>query len=89
MASVRGLDEAKETVRLQLEDVLGHPVDASSLTDDTSLDAIGMDSLLVITALVMLSEACGADLAEHEDTLDPPQSVGDLIALTAQFMAAG
>lgn len=89
MGAVSQLDRAKQTVLRELQDVLGLALDPSLTGDATSLAAIGMDSLLVIMVLVTLSETCGADLSDYEDTLDPPQSIGDLVALTARFMTDG
>lgn len=80
-------ETVRGTVGAHLEDALGKPVDIARLTDDTALNSLGLDSLLTISALVALAEDCGADLGDYADTLVAPQTVGDLVAMTEQFMA--
>jgi len=79
-------DAVRELLSAHLEEALGRPLDLTEMTEDTALDALGLDSLLTISTLVDLSEECGVDLTEHADTLETPQALGDLLAITAQFM---
>ncbi|GGR89850.1 hypothetical protein GCM10010236_50550 [Streptomyces eurythermus] len=71
-----------------LEEALGKPVDLSPLPDDTALNTLGLDSLLVINVLVTLLEDCGVDLGEHADSLVTPSTLGDLYAIADRFTAA-
>lgn len=71
----------------QLEAALGVPVDDAELTDDTPLNTLGFDSLLVIGALVGLAEDYGVDLTAYTDTLAAPRTFGDLLVISEQFQA--
>jgi rhodanese-related sulfurtransferase/acyl carrier protein len=76
----------KDKVAGYLEEALGTPVDIGQLPDDTTLTALGLDSLLTISVLVSLLEDCGVDLGEHADTLVTPSTLGDLVAIANRFV---
>jgi hypothetical protein len=82
-------DLVKDRAAKQLEMALGRPVDLSELTDDTPLNTLGLDSLLIISALVGLAEDSGVDLADYADTLTAPRTAGDLLAMATQFQEDG
>jgi rhodanese-related sulfurtransferase/acyl carrier protein len=76
----------KDRVAGYLEDALGTPVDVVQLPEDTTLNDLGLDSLLTISVLVSLLEDCGADLGEHADSLVTPSTLGDLCDIAGRFM---
>ncbi|MEU7635295.1 MULTISPECIES: rhodanese-like domain-containing protein [unclassified Streptomyces] len=76
----------KDKVAEYLEAALGKPVDLDPLPDDTTLNTLGLDSLLTISVLVTLLEDCGVDMGEHADSLVTPSSLGDLFAIADRFM---
>jgi len=78
----------KDKVAEYLEEALGEPVDVVQLPDDTTLNTLGLDSLLTISVLVSLLEDCGVDLGEHADSLVTPSTLGDLFDIAGRFMAS-
>lgn len=76
----------KNKVAGYLEEALGKPVELSSLSDDTELNTLGLDSLLTVNVLVTLLEDCGVDLGQHADSLVTPSTLGDLYAVADRFM---
>ncbi|GJF33960.1 hypothetical protein KNE206_66600 [Kitasatospora sp. NE20-6] len=78
----------KDKVSEYLEEALGEPVDVAGLPEDTTLNALGLDSLTTISVLVSLLEDCGVDLGEHADSLVTPSTLGDLYGIAGRFMEA-
>lgn len=79
-------DTVKGKVAGYLEGALGRPVDASSVSEETALRELGLDSLLTISVIVNLLDDCGVDMIEHADSLVTPSTLGDLHALAARFL---
>jgi acyl carrier protein len=80
-------DDVRAVVARHLELALGAPVPLDGVPDDASLESLGLDSLAVVSALVGLSEECGADLVAYMDRLVAPRVLGDLLGTTAEWLA--
>lgn len=77
----------KESVSKYLEEALGRPVDIHQYSDDTTLNTLGLDSLLTVGVLVSLLEDSSVDVGEYADSLVAPSTLGDLFAIANRFMA--
>ncbi|WP_221178935.1 phosphopantetheine-binding protein, partial [Pseudomonas fluorescens] len=79
----------KESVTKYLEEALGRPVDIHQYSDDTTLNALGLDSLLTVGVLVSLLEDSSVDIGEYADSLVAPSTLGDLFDIANRFMSDG
>lgn len=77
----------KENVSKYLEEALGRPVDIYQYSDDTTLSAMGLDSMLTVGVLVSLLEDSSVDVGEYADSLVAPSTLGDLFDIANRFMS--
>ncbi len=66
-------------------ETLARPIDLASMSSDTELSSLGLDSISIIGILVSLSEEYGVDLGEYVDDLAAPRTLQELITLTTTF----
>lgn len=79
----------KKRVTKYLEEALGKSVDIRQYSDDTTLNALGLDSLLTVGVMVSLLEDSNVDIGEYADSLVTPSTLGDLFDIANQFMSDG
>lgn len=78
-------DTITDAVSRHLSATLGRSLDVASMSEDTQLSSIGLDSILAITTLIGLAEEFETDLEHYADNLATPGTIGDLISMVAMF----
>lgn len=60
-------------------------VDPNCVTPETSLSALGVDSLATVSLMVSLAETSHVDLEDYFDDIETPTTVGNLCQIASLF----
>ncbi|MCW8176467.1 acyl carrier protein [Verminephrobacter aporrectodeae] len=72
-------------VRTLIAKLTDNFVDSSTVMPETSLSALGVDSLTTVNLMVSLAETADVDLEDYFDEIETPATVGDLCRIAGLF----